>query len=105
MRWMVQTLYVHAAAPTFTAPSVASEHFIHRGSMYTLIGGQNGDRTLGDFLQLRKGANGEAEIGYADSNNVDEGFAPHGMFVRQNGGDGLLVARSPVNIRRLALFN
>jgi hypothetical protein len=103
--WMVQTLNGHAATPTFTAPILASEHFIHRGSMYTLIGGQNGDRTLGDFLQLRMGPNGEAEIGYADSNNVDEAFAPHGMFVRQNSGNGLLAASSPVNISGLAPFN
>jgi hypothetical protein len=103
--WMVQTLNGHAATPTFTAPILASEHFIHRGSMYTLIGGQNGDRTLGDFLQLRMGANGEAEIAYADSNNVDESFAPHGMFVRQNGGNGLLAASSPVHIAGLAPFN
>lgn len=103
--WMVQTLNGHAATPTFTAPILASEHFIHRGSMFTLIGGQNGDRTLGDFLQMRIGPNGEAEIGYADSNNVDEGFAPHGMFVRQNGSNGLLVASSPVNIPGLAPFN
>ncbi|HWX18183.1 MAG TPA: hypothetical protein VNY07_16525 [Chthoniobacterales bacterium] len=103
--WMVQTLNGHAATPTFTAPILASEHFIHRGSMYTLIGGQNGNRTLGDFLQMRMGPNGEAEIGYADSNNVDEGFAPHGMFVRQNAGNGLLVAHSPVNISGLAPFN
>jgi hypothetical protein len=73
--------------------------------MNTLIGGQNGDRTLGDFLQLRMGANGEAEIAYADSNNVDEASAPHGMFVRQNGGNGLLAASSPVNIAGLAPFN
>src|SRR5436189_610199 len=103
--WMVQTLNGHAATPTFTAPILASEHFIHRGSMFTLIGGQNGDRTLGDFLQLRMGANGEAEIAYADSNNVDEAFAPHGMFVRQNGGNGLLAASSPVNIPGLTPSN
>jgi hypothetical protein len=103
--WMVQTLNGHVAAPTFTAPILASEHFIHRGSMYTLIGGQNGDRTLGDFMQMRMGANGEAEIGYADSNNIDEASAPHGMFVRQSGGNGLLVAHSPVNIAGLAPSN
>jgi hypothetical protein len=103
--WMVQTLNGHAATPTFTAPILASEHFIHRGSMYTFIGGQNGDRTLGDFLQLRMGATGEAEIAYADSNNLDEGSAPHGMFVRQNAGNGLLTASSPVNISGLAPFN
>jgi hypothetical protein len=102
---MVQTLNGHAATPTFTAPILASEHFIHRGSMYTLIGGQNGDRTLGDFLQLRMGPNGEAEIGYADSNNIDEGSAPHAMFVRQNSGNGLLAASSPVSIPGLAPFN
>ncbi|MGH7983362.1 MAG: hypothetical protein ACREFF_09495 [Candidatus Udaeobacter sp.] len=103
--WMVQTLNGHAATPTFTAPILASEHFIHRGTMNTLIGGQNGDRTLGDFLQTRMGPNGEAEIGYADSNNVDEASAPHGMFVRQSGGNGLLAAHSPVNIPGLAPFN
>jgi hypothetical protein len=103
--WMMQTLNGHAATPTFTAPILASEHFIHRGSMYTLIGGQNGDRTLGDFLQMRMGPNGEAEVGYADSNNFDEPFAPHGMFVRQTGGSGLLVASSPVNIPGLAPMN
>ena len=103
--WMVQTLNGHAATPTFTAPILASEHFMHRGTMNTLIGGQNGDRTLGDFLQLRMGANGEAEISYADSNNIDEPSAPHGMFVRQNGGNGLLAASSPVNIPGLAPSN
>jgi len=103
--WMVQTLNGHAATPTFTAPILASEHFIHRGSMNTLIGGQNGDRTLGDFLQLRMGPNGEAEIAYADSNNFDEPFAPHGMFVRQSGGNGLLVAHPTVNIPGLSPFN
>jgi hypothetical protein len=103
--WMVQTLNAHAATPRFTAPILASEHFIHRGSMYTLIGGQNGDRTLGDFLQMRMGPSGEAEIGYADSNNIDEASAPHGMFVRQNGGNGLLVASSPVHIPGLTPFN
>ena len=102
---MAQTFNGHATVPKFTAPILASEHFIHRGSMSTLIGGQHGDRTLGDFLQLRMGANGEAEIGYADSNNVDESFAPHGMFVRQNGGTGLLAASSPVNIPGLTPFN
>ena len=103
--WMVQTLNGHAASPTFTAPMLASEHFIHRGTMNTLIGGQNGDRTLGDFLQLRMGPNGEAEISYADSNNVDEASAPHAMFVRQNGGSGLLAAQPTVSISGLVPNN
>ncbi|HEY2614988.1 MAG TPA: hypothetical protein VGI42_04715, partial [Chthoniobacterales bacterium] len=103
--WMVQTLNGHSATPTFTNPIQASEHFIHRGSIQTLMGGQNGDRSLGDFLQMRMGPLGEAQISYADSNNVDEAFAPHGMFVRQNSGDGLLAASSPVVIPGLRLLN
>ena len=102
--WMVQTLNGHAAVPTFTAPVQASQHFIHRGSIQTLIGGQTGDRSLGDFLQIRMGAGGEAQIGYADSNNITEAFAPHGMFVRQNGGDGLLATSSPVNVSGLTPY-
>src|SRR5207244_5588224 len=102
---MVQKLIGHAATPTFTGPILASEHFIHHGRMKPLITGQNVDRAPGDFLQLRMGPNGEAEIGYADSNNIDEAFAPHGMFVRQNRGTGLLVASSPVNISGLAPIN
>jgi hypothetical protein len=103
--WMVQTLNGHAAAPTFTPPILASEHFIHRGSIQTLMGGQTGDRSLGDFLQIRMGARGEAQISYADSNNITEAFAPHGMFVRQNGGNGLLATQSPVNITGLTPSN
>jgi len=103
--WMVQTLNGHAATPTFTVPLQASQHFNHRGSMNTLIGGQNGDRTLGDFLQIRLGPLGEARISYSDSNNLDESLVPHGMFVQQNGGDSLFVANTPVNIPGLAPFN
>ena len=59
-----------------------------------MIGEQCGDRTLGDFLQLRLGPQGEAQISYADSNNADEPFAPHGMYVKQNGGPGLLAGKT-----------
>ncbi len=103
--WMVQTLNGHAATPTFTAPILASEHFIHRGSIQTLIGGQTGDRSLGDFLQARMGSLGEVQVGYADSNNITEAFAPHGTFVRQNSGTGLLAASSPINLSGLTPFN
>ena len=103
--WMVQTQNGHAATPTFTAPIRASSHHTHRGTIQTLIGGQCGDRAQGDFLQLRTGAQGEAEIGYSDSNNIVETLAPHGMFVRQNGGTGLIAGFSPVNIAGLAPFN
>ena len=103
--WMVQTLNGHAAAPTFTAPVLASEHFIHRGSVQTLLGGQCGNRALGDYLQLRTGPQGEAQIAYADSNNIIGAAAGHAMYVRQNGGDGLLASLSPVNLPGLTPFN
>lgn len=92
--YMVQTLNGHAASPTFTAPILAGEHYNHKGDIQTVIGGQCGDRTLGDFLQLRAGSRGEAQISYADSNNADEPFAPHGMYVKQNGGSGLFAGTS-----------
>jgi hypothetical protein len=103
--WMVQTLNGHAPSPTFTAPIQASQHFNHRGSMNTLIGAQAGDRTLGDFIQIRMGPQGEARISYSDSNSIDESLVPHGMFVQQNAGDGLLTATSPVSLAGLAPFN
>lgn len=87
--YMVQSLNAHAATPTFTAPILAGEHFIRRGSQQTLIGGQCGNRSLGDFFQLRIGDQGEAHISFADSNNRDAVFLPHAMYVRQNGGNGL----------------
>ena len=87
--YMVQSLNAHAVTPTFTAPVLAGEHFIHRGSQQTLIGAQCGDRTLGDFFQLRTGENGEAHMSFADSNNRDAAFLPHAMYVRQIGGNGL----------------
>jgi hypothetical protein len=103
--WFVQTLNGHAATPAFTAPVRASSHPTHRGTIQTLIGGQCGDRTQGDFLQLRTGALGEAQIGYSDSNNIVEPLAPHGMFVRQNSGTGLIAGYSPVNIKGLTPIN
>ena len=95
--YMVQTLNGHATSPTFTAPILVGEHYIHKGDIQTVIGGQCGDRTLGDFLQVRVGSKGEAQISYADSNNVDAAFAPHGMYAKQNGGTGLFASSSPVS--------
>jgi len=99
--YMVQTLNGHQTqnghpSPTFTLPILAGEHYIHKGTIQTVLGGQCGNRTLGDFLQVRVGSHGEAQISYADSNNVDEPFAPHGMYVKQNGGTGLFATSSPV---------
>jgi hypothetical protein len=47
-------------------------------------------RTLGDFFQLRVGAQGEAQISYADSNNIDGNLmGSHAMYVAQIGGAGV----------------
>jgi hypothetical protein len=81
---------------TWSAPVLASEHFIHHGTIQTVMGGQAGDRTLGDFLQLRIGAQGEANISYSDSNNVDESTTPEAMFVRQDTGPSVFTAPAAV---------
>jgi len=101
--YLTQSLDFTSTNPTWTQPIVASEHFIHRGSVQTLMGGQTGDRTLGDFLQLRIGLEGEAVISYADSNSKTELLASQAMVVRQNGGSSVLsghpIVRGPT--RRL----
>ena len=94
--YLTQTLNGHAATPSFSAPVLAGEHYVHKGTIQTVLGGQCGDRTLGDFLQLRIGSRGEAQISYADSNNADEPFAPHGMYVKQNGGSSVLASNPQV---------
>jgi len=105
--WMAQSLNAHDAVPVFTAPILASAHHNHRGTVQTLIGGQNqlSSRALGDFLQLRTGPFGEAQIAYADSNNIIGSAVGHAMYVRQNGGDGLYVATSPIAIAGIKAFN
>ncbi|MHB8687164.1 MAG: hypothetical protein ACYDB4_08210 [Candidatus Dormibacteraceae bacterium] len=92
-----QSLNFTSTSPAWSGPILASEHFVHRGSMFTLIGGQTGDRTLGDFIQLRAGAQGEANISYADSNSIDE-FDSQAAFVRQNGGPSLYASVGTVNL-------
>lgn len=81
---------------TWSQPVLASEHNIHHGTWYTLIGGQTGDRTLGDYMQLRIGPKGEADISYGDSDNIDEATTPQAMFVRQNAGPSVLAAQPVV---------
>jgi len=106
--WMTQSLNAHnPAGPVFTPPIRASAHHIHSGGVQTLIGGQcsNASRALGDFLQLRTGPQGEAHISYADSDNVVGSLVGHAMYLHQNGGTGLYVANSPVNIPGITPFN
>ena len=88
--YLVQTLNGLDTRPTFTQPIVASEHFVHRGGISGAPGGKFcGDSVMGDFLQLRIGSQGEANLVYADSNNVAGLGIAHPIFVRQNGGPGL----------------
>ncbi|MDQ2742365.1 MAG: hypothetical protein M3Z66_08725, partial [Chloroflexota bacterium] len=92
--WFEQSL---DGGQTWSQPIQASEHFIHRGNIQTVLGGQEGDRTLGDFIQLRVGLDGEANISYGDSNNIDEAVIPQATFVRQNGGSSVFDAAPVVN--------
>jgi hypothetical protein len=90
--YMSQTLN---GGTNWTPPLLASEHFIHRGNIQTIIGAQTGNRTLGDFLQIRIGLQGEANITYGDTNSQAGPLATaQAMFVRQNGGSTVL-ARKP----------
>ena len=104
--YLTQTINGHASSVAFTAPILASEHPIRHGGIQTLIGNQCGGatnlglsgtaRTLGDFLQLRIGASGQAEIAYADSENLDGNLmGSHAMFVAQNGGSGVYTGTQP----------
>ena len=79
----------HAADPR------RPEHYIHKGSLQTILGGLCGNRSLGDFLQMRVGPKGEAHIVYVDSNSISGSLlATHGMYVRQNGGTSVTLARA-----------
>jgi hypothetical protein len=99
--YLMQSLSFTSASPAWSATVLASEHAIHRGSMFTLIGNQTGDRTLGDFLQLRAGTQGEGVISYSDSTSIAQLHAggpsssqgvSQGMVVRQSGGPSLLAS-------------
>jgi hypothetical protein len=96
--YFTQTLNGHASTVSFSAPVVAGEHPVRRGSIMTIIGNQCGgstntsatNRTLGDFFQLRIGSKGEAHISYADSTSLlNSLLGTHAMYVRQNGGPGV----------------
>jgi hypothetical protein len=84
--YVVQTL---DGGATWSPPVLASSHFIHYGTMYTVIGGQVGNRTLGDFLKLRAGPQGQAVLSYGDSNNDTSTLTPEAMVVQQISGPSL----------------
>jgi hypothetical protein len=99
--YFTQTLNAHAKTVTFAAPILASEHPIRHGGIQSIIGNQCGGptnlglngvtRTLGDFFQLRIGPQGQAEIAYGDSNNIDGNLmGAHAMFVQQVGGSSVV---------------
>jgi hypothetical protein len=83
------------AGATWSAPAVIGEHFTKRGTIQTLIGGQTGNRDLGDFFQMRIGPQGEAQVSYMDANNRTD--FPTAMFARQNGGTSVYAANPVVN--------
>ena len=74
--------------------TMAGEHFIHRGTMQTLIGNQSGNRDVGDFLKVDMGPQGEANISYSDNNSPNyNSLNPQAFFIRQNSGPGLLATQ------------
>jgi hypothetical protein len=92
--YLAQTLNGLDSKPTFSEPVVASEHVVHRGGISGAPGGKFcGDWVMGDFLQVRIGADGEANIVYADSNNSAGRAIAHPIFVRQNGGTSVRADR------------
>ena len=103
--YLTQTLTGHSTSVSFTQPVLASEHPVRRGGIQTIIGNQCGGttnlglsgttRTLGDFFQLRIGSKGEAQISYADSENIDGNLmGSHAMYVSQIGGTGVARRRA-----------
>jgi hypothetical protein len=104
--YLLQTQSAHSKSVAFTAPVLASEHPVRHGGIQTIIGNQCGGatnlglsgttRTLGDFFQLRIGSKGEAQIVYADSENITGNLmGSHAMYVSQIGGTGVLTSQQP----------
>ena len=92
--WSLYLQQTLNAGGAWTPPLLASEHTIHHGNLQTIIGAQTGDRTLGDFLQLRVGLQGEAYISYGDTTSVTGNFGlGQAMVVRQNGGSTVKASR------------
>jgi hypothetical protein len=74
--------------------TLASEHFVFRGAPQSLIGGQTGNRDLGDFLKVQVGPQGEANISYSDDNNPNyNNLNPEAFFVRQNSGPSVFASQ------------
>lgn len=90
--YMAQSLNADTSHPTFSVVT-ATKNYIHDGSIQTLPN-QNGDRTEGDFLNIRTGRHGEANIVYVNSARSDD--LGQSMFVRQNAGPSLYAKYSKV---------
>lgn len=94
--YYTQTSNGAAATPTFTPPVLASDHLVHRGTMFTISGGACGDRANGDFLQMRMGSRGEVHIAYSQTIERTP-LVAHAMYTRQTGGPSLLGSSPSVN--------
>jgi hypothetical protein len=93
--WSVYMSQTLNGGGSWTPPILASEHMIHRGNLQTLIGAQTGNRILGDFMQIRIGLQGEANITYGDSNSITAPILlAQAMFVRQNGGNSVYSSKA-----------
>lgn len=91
--YLAQSLNLTSGHPTFTATKV-TQYPNHYGAICTMgIGcSTGGDRGLLDFLQVQTGAQGQAEIVWADAANADfNGGTSSALidYVRQSSGPGL----------------
>jgi len=99
----VWNLYYSASldgGATWTAPVVASDHHVRKGPLFTFLGGGNqggGRRSLGDFINLRVGPDGEAVISYGDGTNLIGDILPHAMIARQRSGPSLYASPGTVS--------
>lgn len=92
--WSVYMSQTLDGGANWGVPVLASEHPVQRGTLQTLIGGQAGSRILGDFMQVRIGLSGEANITYGDATNGTSNLlTSQAMFVRQNGGTTVLAGK------------
>jgi hypothetical protein len=100
--YMAQNLAATSSSSSFTVKEV-SEHPVHYGSMFAVGQGGNGDRTSGDFMNIRADPNGAAILTYVDSaNDVDLG---QDTFIHQESGPSLYTAHNPVQPSTLTQNN
>jgi hypothetical protein len=101
--YLAQSLNALSATPTFTVSQV-SDHQVKFGNISTQGLGGSPDRSLGDFMQVTTGPQGQAIVSYVDDTSADRNpdFCACGetpseaagpvMIATQNGGSSLFAS-------------